>query len=211
MKTKYEDFDVLIPNFEGTDIAERIKVIIPLRFDEETGDWVLTEEAHEIIESTKARHMGLLLPEQFKLLRKRLNLSQKEMGELFQVGEKSWTRWESGNQRPSRVISLLIKGVFEGAIPVNYLLKQAGKQPISDCGFESNRWWEILSSMDSESNANWPFIRDRSDTAILGIGLQENSRNASCNAIHGFTKWVPKLEMILCYSNEQKNYTAEVS
>jgi DNA-binding transcriptional regulator YiaG len=87
-----------------------------------------TPEAHEMIEDTKARHMGLLLPAQFKELRERYDFSQKEMGELFQVGEKSWTRWESGKHRPSRSINLLIRALYEGKIPVNYLLKQAGKR-----------------------------------------------------------------------------------
>jgi hypothetical protein len=51
------------------------------------------------------------------------------MGELFQVGEKSWTRWESGKHRPSRSINLLIRALYEGEISIGYLLKRAGKQP----------------------------------------------------------------------------------
>ena len=112
MKSKYQEFEVLVPNIEGTEIAERVKVQIPVRYDEELGEWILKPEAHKIIDNTKARHMGLLLPEQFKALRKRLGFSQREMGELFQVGEKSWTRWESGKQRPSRSLSLLARGTM---------------------------------------------------------------------------------------------------
>jgi transcriptional regulator with XRE-family HTH domain len=96
---------------------------------EEVKEWLLTPEAHEAIEATKARLIGLLLPEQFKELRQRYRYSQKEMGELFQVGEKSWTRWESGKQRPSRSINLLIRALYEGQVSVNYLLKLAGKPP----------------------------------------------------------------------------------
>ena len=76
-------------------------------------EWLLTPEAHQIIEETKARRMGLLLPAQMKELRERYKYSQKEMGELFQVGEKSWTRWESGKHRPSRSINLIIRALFE--------------------------------------------------------------------------------------------------
>ena len=84
-------------------------------------------EAHQIIEDTKARHMGLLLPAQFKELRRRYGYSQKEMGALFQVGEKSWTRWESGKHRPSRSINLAIRALYDGELSISYLLKRAGK------------------------------------------------------------------------------------
>lgn len=127
MKTKSEDFEVLVPNAEGTAVAERVKVKIPLRWDSEVEEWVLTPEAHELIDNTKARHMGLLLPEEFKALRKRLGYSQKEMGELFQAGDKSWTRWESGQHRPSRSLSLLIRAVYEAELSVDYLLQRLGK------------------------------------------------------------------------------------
>ena len=129
VKTKIEEFEVLIPNLAGTDIAQRVKVPVTLEWDEEVKQWLLTPEAHEAIEATKARLIGLLLPAQFKELRLRYDYSQKEMGELFQVGEKSWTRWESGKQRPSRSINLLIRALYEGQISVNYLLKRAGKPP----------------------------------------------------------------------------------
>ena len=132
MKTKHEEFEVLVPDLDGTGIAERVRVTVPLKWDEELEEWLLTPEAHEIIENTKARHMGLLLPAQFKELRERYNFSQKEMGELFQVGEKSWTRWESGKHRPSRSINLLIRAVYEGKLSINYLLKRAGKPPRQD-------------------------------------------------------------------------------
>src|SRR5688500_10909420 len=125
MKTKMEEFEVPVPGIDGSAV-EKVKVEVPLRWDEELGEWLLTPEAHEKIENTKARHMGLLLPTQLKELRKRCKFSQREMGELFQVGEKSWTRWESGKQRPSRAINLLIRALYDGEISLNYLLRRAG-------------------------------------------------------------------------------------
>ena len=86
MKTKLEDFEVLVPNLEGTAIAERVTVQIPLEWDEELDEWLLSREAHEIIENTKARHTGLILPQQMKELRRRYGCAQRETGELFQVG-----------------------------------------------------------------------------------------------------------------------------
>lgn len=127
MKTKLVDFEILVPNLDGTAVQERVTVKIPLVWDEELEQWVLSEEAHHIIDNTKARHMGLMLPAELKALRERLRLTQKEMGELLQAGEKSWTRWESGRHRPSRSINLLIRALDDRMISVEYLRKLAGK------------------------------------------------------------------------------------
>jgi len=144
MKTKNEEFEVLIPNLDGTAVAERVKINVPLRWDDELEEWLLTPEAHEKIENTKARRIGLLLPAQLKELRERYNYSQKEMGELFQIGEKSWTRWESGKHRPSRVINLTIRALYDGEISINYLLKRAGKPPR-----------EVQVVPETDAAANW--------------------------------------------------------
>jgi DNA-binding transcriptional regulator YiaG len=127
MKTKTEEFEVLIPSLEGNGMAERVKIPVTVEWDEEVKEWLLTLEAHEEIENTKARLIGLLSPAQMKELRERFDYSQREMGELFQVGEKSWTRWETGKQRPSRSMNLLIRALYDGEISINYLLKRAGK------------------------------------------------------------------------------------
>lgn len=102
-----------------------VNVEIPVRWEEELGDWLLTEEAHRIIEETKAREMGLLSPEQLKALRERFGYTQKQMARLFQIGEKSWTRWETGRQRPTRVINLLIRALADGEISADYLREKA--------------------------------------------------------------------------------------
>lgn len=53
--TKLEEFEVFIRDKSG--IAESVKVSVPVRWDEELKDWLLTPEAHEIIENTKAQRM----------------------------------------------------------------------------------------------------------------------------------------------------------
>lgn len=128
-KFETQQFEVSIPDLSGEGIAQVITIPIQVEWDEEVKEWLLTPDALRKIEDTKARHMGLLLPAQLKELRERYDYTQKEMGELFQVGEKSWTRWESGKHRPSRSINLLIRGLYEGEISINYLLKRAGKPP----------------------------------------------------------------------------------
>lgn len=129
MKTEYQEFEVQVPKIDGSGVAEKAKVRIPVYWDEDIKDWIMTPEAHEIIDHTKARLIGLLLPAQIKELRERFDCSQKEMGELLQVGEKSWTRWETGKQRPSRSMNLLIRALYDGEISINYLLERAGKPP----------------------------------------------------------------------------------
>ena len=178
MKTEIHDFEVLVPNLEGTAVAARVKVQIPVRWDDEIHEWVLTPEAHEIIENTKARHMGLLLPEEFKALRQKLSLTQREMGELFQVGEKSWTRWESGNQRPSRSLSLLVRAVFDGQLPVSYLLRSLGKSPLPETPEvdrpEVGQWLNLLTTAsvglpNVSTLQGWCFGRDTSQAVLKGI------------------------------------------
>ena len=49
MKTKTEEFEVLIPSLEGNGMAERVKIPVTVEWDEEVKEWLLTLEAHEEI------------------------------------------------------------------------------------------------------------------------------------------------------------------
>lgn len=121
---QYSDFKVMIPNLEGDALAETITIKVPVTVCPDTGDEMLTEEAFELIESTKARYMGLLLPDEIKAIRTRHDLSQREMSELLQAGEKSYTRWETGRARPSRLINVLLRAIDEGKVTVEWLRSQ---------------------------------------------------------------------------------------
>ncbi len=82
-----------------------------MEWDPELKEWLITPEAEELLEDTKARHMGLALPEDLRALRVLLDLTQSGMGELLCIGEKTWTRWETGRQRPSQSLNLLLRAV----------------------------------------------------------------------------------------------------
>lgn len=125
-------FEVLIPTIDGTGIADRITIEVPITRDPETGEELLTPEAHEKIEQTQARYMGLLSPDELRTLRDRLGLTQNELGELLQVGEKSYSRWETGRSRPSRSINVLLRALRDGKLTVPYL--QSLQKPTVD-------WW----------------------------------------------------------------------
>ena len=43
------------------------------------------------------------------------------MAELLQIGEKSYSRWETGRERPSRSMNILLAALADGRIDVAYL------------------------------------------------------------------------------------------
>lgn len=152
MKTgtvEYHPFEVTVPDLSGEKIEKTIAIKIPVEWDDESKEWLMTEEGTRQVEETKARAMGLVLPAEMKSLRKRLGFTQKEMGELFQVGGKSWTRWESGRHRPSRVISLLVRALYEDAIPLAYLLERSGKKA------RNATPWTIQEKLTSSCYVEW--------------------------------------------------------
>ena len=128
MKTTTQAFAIHIPDANGDSTERIVSIDVPVRWDEMIDEWVLTEEAHEMIDKRKAQELGLLSPAQLRELRERHRQNQKQMGALFQVGEKSWSRWESGKHRPTRSINLLIRALYDGEISINYLRKKAGME-----------------------------------------------------------------------------------
>lgn len=124
--------EVRIPSADGTSVAERVRVEVPLKWDEELSEWLLTEEAHQIVDDTKARHMGLISPAGLKEMRIRLRLTQRQIGALIQVGEKSYTRWETGRARPSRSLNVLLCALRDGRLSIPYL--QSLQRPFVE-------WW----------------------------------------------------------------------
>jgi putative zinc finger/helix-turn-helix YgiT family protein len=118
---KETDFEVAIPNAERTAIVERITIRVPVEYDVATGEELLTPEALDLIEDTQARYMGLLLPAEIRALRKSLGLTQREFGNLLQVGEKTATRWETGRGRPSRSLNVLLCALRDKQLPTWYL------------------------------------------------------------------------------------------
>lgn len=107
---------VAIPTSDGSAVAAEVTVEVPMEWSATANDWLITAEAETIIEAAKARHMGLLTPQKMAALRQRLQLTQAEMGELLCIGEKTWTRWESGRYRPTQSLNLLIRALDVGLL-----------------------------------------------------------------------------------------------
>jgi DNA-binding transcriptional regulator YiaG len=133
---------VHIPTTDGHGIAETLWVDVPAWKDPQTEQIFLDGEAAEKLENVKARHLGLLTPAQMRDLRNALDLTQKDIAGLLQLGEKSWTRWESGRERPSRSMNVLLCALYDGRIDVNYL------QTLADPAMRSqfNRWKPMVNT-----------------------------------------------------------------
>jgi DNA-binding transcriptional regulator YiaG len=119
---------VHIPTLDGIGIAKTIAVKVPAWRDPKEGEIYLDTEATAILDKIKARHMGLLPPDQLKALRKRLDLTQPQISELLQIGEKTWTRWETGRERPSRSLNVLLGALNDGKLDVAYLRSMARRR-----------------------------------------------------------------------------------
>lgn len=154
MKTKTGVIEVVIPKLDPDGEANRVQVEVPLRWDDELQDWVLTPEAHERIEAAKARYTGLMSPSEIKAMRQRLGLTQSELSELLQIGKKTLTRWESGRERPSRSLNVLLCGLRDGRLDVPYLrLLAASRRRLECVAAEQRSPWskvamEVLSNLE---------------------------------------------------------------
>lgn len=107
---------ICIPTADGRGVAETLTVDVPMRWDPDLQEWLIDGDTMEYLETVKTRHMGLMLPAELLALRTRLGLTQRQMGEMLRIGAKSWTRWETGLQRPSQSINLLLKLLDTGIV-----------------------------------------------------------------------------------------------
>jgi HTH-type transcriptional regulator/antitoxin MqsA len=73
------------------------------------GEQLLSPELNRQLEELSIARQGLLPPRQIKAIRDKLGLSQTEMAERLGVGEKSYTRWESGRSIQNKSSDNLIR------------------------------------------------------------------------------------------------------
>jgi len=125
---------VNIPTLDGQGIANTIKVKVPALRDPKDGEIYYDDEATALLDKVKARHMGLLMPDQIRCLRERLGLTQHEISALLQIGEKTWTRWETGRERPLRSMNVMLCALNDGRIDVAYLRSLARRRKTGPVG-----------------------------------------------------------------------------
>lgn len=127
--TKKVPFDIYLPATadKGAVFVETIEVEVYENFGED----FLTAESSELIERTRARHMGFLHGKDIRDLRKRLGLTQNELSALLDCGEKSLSRWESGRGIPSGIVNKLLRLLDEDFLTPASLAAVSGPRPSS--------------------------------------------------------------------------------
>lgn len=76
---------------------------------ENCGQQMLPAALDRKLEELSITRQGLLLPAQIKAIREKLGLSQTTMAERLGVGEKTYTRWESGRSIQNKSSDNLIR------------------------------------------------------------------------------------------------------
>ncbi len=159
-----------IPALDGKSIAETVTVEVPCTIDRTTGEEILGPEALETMDRVKARYMGLLLPSEIKKLRTAMGLSQKDMCELLQIGAKSYSRWETGRERPSRSLNLLLRAIWDGKVNPGYLKSIHG--PRCD-------WWALAMRRTASSEKSNAYTVDVSGLKLAANDGMEESDDAT--------------------------------
>jgi len=126
MSTMKKIQKVRIPDGKGG-IREIVDVEVDVELDEVTGEYFLTDEAIRKIDRVKARLMGLLLPSEIKELRMRFDKTQADMCAILALGAKTWTRWETGAERPQPFYGKVLIALYEGRQTLEDFCAQRGK------------------------------------------------------------------------------------
>ena len=111
--------EVVIPNSDGS-VRECVPVEVTA-FRDADGEVYLPGESVEKLDRTKARYMGIILPSQLKEFRTRNHKTQEEMCDILGLGKWTWTRWESGVERPSRSLNKLLGVLWVGKLRLDDL------------------------------------------------------------------------------------------
>ena len=136
-------FDIYLPATKDREpmFLESVEVDAYRNFGEE----FLTAESSERIERIKARHLGLLTGKDIEALRKRLDLTQKQLTELLDCGDKSISRWENGRGYPTGIVNRLLRLLDEGILtPANLKAVSGPRSELSTERFVQNRQSNVI-------------------------------------------------------------------
>lgn len=79
------------------------------RHCESCGEDLIPHELDKALDRERYRRMGLLPPEDIRRVREKTGLSAVDMSHLLGIGEKTYTRWESGRSFQTRASDTLIR------------------------------------------------------------------------------------------------------
>lgn len=91
------------------------------------GERVIPHALHKRLEDEARRRQGLLTPAEIKAVREKTGLTQEQMAHLLGVGDKTYTRWESGRSFHNKSSDNLIRLVDQS--PEVFLQFDAQRQP----------------------------------------------------------------------------------
>ena len=91
------------------------------------GEHILGPELERALEGHRYKRLGLLRPKEIKAVRGRAGLTQTQMAEFVGVGEKTYTRWESGRSLQNRSSDNLIR--LADGHPELFLQLEAQRDP----------------------------------------------------------------------------------
>ena len=123
--------EVIIPNSDGS-VRERVPVEVTA-FRDADGEVYLPGESVEKLDRTKARYMGIILPSQLKEFRTRNHKTQEEMCDILGLGKRTWTRWETGVERPSRSLNKLLGVLWVGKLRLDDLAGDLAMEHPTEC------------------------------------------------------------------------------
>jgi HTH-type transcriptional regulator/antitoxin MqsA len=79
------------------------------------GEQIIGHELDRAIDDQARRRQGLLTPAEIKAVREQTGLSQEAMAQLLGVGDKTYTRWETGKSFQNKSSDNLIRLVDRNA------------------------------------------------------------------------------------------------
>lgn len=135
-------------------VRRHLNVEVSLVPDDVTGEYCYTPEALMAIDKAIAADADVPLPEEIKEIRERLGKSQREMCRLLKLGDRTWTRWETGAAIPDPANRQQIRLLATGGLSVYELERSLKGQELI--------FWAPIRGMASDalaSNASVTFGR----------------------------------------------------
>ncbi|MDP6636992.1 MAG: type II toxin-antitoxin system MqsA family antitoxin [Phycisphaerae bacterium] len=111
------------------------------------GEQLLPPELDNALEAEQYKRIGLLGPDKIKDARERAGLTQSEMSQFLGIGEKTYTRWESGRSIHSKSSDNLIR--LADRYPELFVQMEAQRDPNRE-----NLIVEYFRGLDSPQESN---------------------------------------------------------
>lgn len=121
--------DVSVCNPDGT-VREVVKVEVDA-MKAPDGEIYLNGDALAKLDRVKARYEGIMLPVDIRQLRERFGLTQTEISNALGLGGKTWARWETGRERPSRSLNNMLVFLHNGKLTLEDFEHVAIREDVS--------------------------------------------------------------------------------